>query len=315
MTKTILHEPLPVIKWTPAMGKITTPGVYDMPIEVYHSDICSGPSISSSGLRMIDAKSPLHYWDTSPLNPDRYVEPPKTHFDLGRAVHTLILGEEGFATKYIVRPKEWRDWRTAAAQAWRDAQAEAGLTVLVPDDLETIRGIANRLKAHPLVKGGILSGEIERSLIWKDKETGVWLKSRPDVLPYGGELVADLKTCSDASGDFVRRSINDHGYHMQLALCGIGIRELLGREISDDDYALVFVETKRPFAVNVKPIAAEAIVYGRMQLRRALRKFADCFIKNEWPGVDDDGITAHLPAWRVKQLEAEATNGMLPQEF
>jgi hypothetical protein len=315
MTKTIPHPPLPVIKWTPAMGKITTPGVYDLPIEIYHSDCADGPSISSSGLRLIDAKSPLHYWDTSPLNPDREPEADKPYFSLGRAVHTLILGEDGFASKYVTRPEEYPDWRTNAAKHWREAKVKAGRTVLEPKDLVTIRGIANRLKQHPLIQSGILSGEIERSLIWKDPETGVWLKSRPDVLPYGGELVADLKTCSDSSGEFVRRSINDHAYHMQLALCGIGLRALLNRDIGDDDYVLIFVETKRPYAVNVKPIAAEAIVYGRMQLRRALRKFADCFVKNDWPGPDDDGITAHLPPWRVKQLESEATNGLLPHEF
>lgn len=315
MTKTILHEPLPVIKWTPAIGKITTPGIYDLPIEVYHSDLCEGPSISSSGLRLIDAKSPLHYWDTSPLNPDREPEGDKPHFSLGRAVHTLILGEDGFATNYAVRPEEFPDWRTKAAKEWRTAQIEAGRTVLEPKDLITIKGITNRLKAHPLVKGGILSGEIERSLIWKDPETGVWLKSRPDVLPYGGELVADLKTCSDASAEFVRRAISDHGYHMQLALCGVGIRELLGREIKDDDYALIFAETKRPFAVNVKPLSAESIFYGRLQLRRAIRKFAECFRKNEWPGPDDDGMTAHLPPWRVKRLEEEINGGMLPKDY
>ncbi|MDP2358689.1 MAG: PD-(D/E)XK nuclease-like domain-containing protein [Beijerinckiaceae bacterium] len=315
MTKTILHEALPVIKWTPAMGKVSVPGVYDMPIEIYHSDICEGPSISSSGLRLIEDKSPLHYWDTSPLNPDREPQQDKPYFNLGRAVHTLCLGEDGFATNYVVRPEEFSDWRTNAAKAWRATQIEAGRTVLKPEDKITIKGIADRLKAHPLVRGGILSGEIERSLIWKDAETDVWLKSRPDVLPYGGELVADLKTCAAADADSTRRSINDYGYHMQLALCGIGMKAVLDRDISDNDYALIFAETKRPFAINVKPIGAEAIVYGRMQLRRALRKFADCFRKKEWPGFDDDMITAGLPAWRVKQLEAEATNGMLPKDF
>ena len=117
MTKTILHEALPVIKWTPAMGKITTPGIYDLPIEVYHSDVTDGPSISSSGLRMIEDKSPLHYWDTSPLNPDREPQQDKPYFSLGRAVHTLILGEDGFATNYAVRPEEFPDWRTKAAYA------------------------------------------------------------------------------------------------------------------------------------------------------------------------------------------------------
>lgn len=52
---------------------IDRPGIYELPMEVYHGyrgEPCVAPSISSSGLRqMIDC--PAEYWWNSPLNPNR----------------------------------------------------------------------------------------------------------------------------------------------------------------------------------------------------------------------------------------------------
>lgn len=304
-------RPFTVIKWDGS--KISTPGVYDMPIEAYHGDCCVAPSISSSGLRTIEAKSPKHYFETSYLNPDREPDEPNAAFDIGRAAHTLLLGEAGFRKQFVVRPSEWDSWRSKEAKAWKAKQIEAGRTVLVEEDIAAIRRMSKSLASDPLVRDGLLNGEIERSLIWKDEETGVWLKARPDALPVNADIIADLKTTDRGDGLAVRRSIMDYGYHMQLALVGMGMEQTIGRTMGNDDYVLVFVEKKRPHCVNVKPIDIEWIDAGRRQIRRALRTFADCLSKGEWPGYDDNGKTASPPDWFRKQIENETKFGLLPQ--
>ena len=75
-----LHNPLPM----PTSGKISEPGVYSLPIEIYHGQPTVGPSISSSGLRTIWAQSPAHYYVDSPLNPKRAPQPDRPAFALGR---------------------------------------------------------------------------------------------------------------------------------------------------------------------------------------------------------------------------------------
>jgi hypothetical protein len=55
------------------------------------------------------------------------------------------------------------------------------MTVLLPGQIEIIRGMHASLQAHPLITGGILDGAIEHSLIWQDEETGIWLKARGDI--------------------------------------------------------------------------------------------------------------------------------------
>ena len=293
---------------------IDKPGVYSMSLEWYHSSSCIGPSISSSGLRAIENESPLHYWANSPLNPDRPEQDQKPAFALGSAAHHLLLGEPGFREKFVIRPSEFPDWRTKASQQWRAEQIAAGKTVLDEKNVEQIRGMAKTLGEHPLVKSGLLNGAIEQSIIWQDSETGIWLKARPDALPLDGNIVVDLKTCASADPRSVRNSIADYGYGMQLALVGMGMQAVLGRSPGNEDYALIFVETKAPYAVNFKPIDCRIIEYGRMQIRRALRKFAECLSKGEWPGYDDDGVTVSLPKWQAERFEEQIKCGMLRAE-
>jgi hypothetical protein len=293
--------------------KISAPGIYaGLPLEVYHSDCCVGPSISSSGLRTIDSESPAHYWMSSYLNPERIPEERKDHFTLGQAAHHLFLGEADFGKKFVLRPDKWADWRTKEARDWRREQEEAGFAVLTADVMWQIKGMATSLAREPLIQQGLLSGEIERSMIWQDPETGIWLKSRPDAIP-NDTLIVDLKTTSSAAPEDVRRALASNGYHMQLALAGMGMEATLNRRPANDDYVLVFVESKPPYCVNIKPVDAEAIEYGRRQIRRAIRTFAKCLETGEWPGYADSGVTAHLPQFYLKQLQQQEELGLLPE--
>ena len=313
-----------VIKWPPkplgAVGqatplpKISRAGAYDMPIELYHSDCCIGPSVSSSGLRKVEDQSLAHFWADSYLNPDREPFEPTASMILGSAAHHLLLGESDFAVKFIVRPKEFKDWRTDAAKSWKAAQEATGKTVLVPDQVEAVKRMALSLQKHPLICDGLLSGAVEQSMIWKDAETGLWLKARPDVRAASGSVICDLKTTADASPGECERTMSNLGYHMQLALAGMGMEALFGITPGNSDYVFVFVETKAPFCCSVRPVCIQAIGYGRLQIRRALRKLAKAFEANDFPGYENDLTTLCLPGWRTKQLEEEIKGGLLPSE-
>ena len=290
--------------------KVREPGVYAIDIERYHGDCCMGPSISSSGLRTIELRSPAHYWATSYLNPERAEEDRSDALDFGQAAHTLLLGESGFRQRFAVRPDEWSDWRTKAAQEWRAGQRADGRTVLTPDQVAKIKAIAASLARHPLVRAGLLQGEVERSLIWKDA-SGVWLKSRPDVLPVSDGMAVDLKTAADASLPAMVRAINDKGYAMQGALTGIALKAVCGIEMTD--FVLVAVEKEPPYAVNVIPVDPNWIAFGRRQVRRAIDTFARCLEAKEWPAFEGENI-AYLPEWLRKRLEQDSDIGALPQE-
>lgn len=296
-------------------GPITKPGVYsNMPLNKYHSpDVCDGVSVSSSALRKIALESPAHYWCRSPYNPNRVEEEPQRHFVLGRATHHLILGEAYFAKIFRVAPPEVRRtdgtlvaWslRTNEAKNWMAAEKRRGIEVIFPNEVEQIRGMAESLRLHPMVEAGAFDGYVERSIFWKDKETGLWIKVRPDVIPtHSGDCV-DLKTTTSVQWTPLQRTVAEFGYVQQFALMREGFAAL-GMPFASA--TLVFVEKNPPYCARVVSLRSQDLDRGQQDNRAALRSFHRCMDSGEWPGpggVRRDAEEIRMPEWAVKQADA-----------
>lgn len=277
--------------------RISKPGIYaNVPIDDYHrGDICDGPSISSSGLRMLWNKSPAHFWDKSPLNPNRDDEDDdRKEFVIGRATHHLICGELGFADRFIVRPDKAPDGRAwhgsnISCIKWVAEQHKLRRMILTPDMADAVRGMAITLGKNSLMQQGILSGLVERSMFWRDPATNVWLKSRPDVIATASGDFADLKTTLSVLYKDTQRSLDEFGYHQQGALVLDGANAL-GLETSS--FSLVWVEKKRPFCVRVQTLIDEDLARGAKMNRIAIDTFHSCFTAKHWPGPGDDRADA-----------------------
>lgn len=285
---------------------ITVPGIYSgVPMMTYHGPgLCDGPSISSSGLRKIFNDSPAHYWVTSPYNPNRIDEDDKQAFIFGRAAHHTLLGEASFKNHFAVRPEKWDSWRTNDAKAWKAEQILAGLTVLEPKEIEAIKGIAYSLGQHPLVTEGILNGLIECTLVWKDPETGYWLKARPDAIPTDSGDFADLKTTTAVDDDSLEKTVGEYGYAMQGALVAMGARAVMGMEMNS--FNLVFVEKKPPHCVRVVALRPADIERGIQQVEASLRAFAQSMKTMKWPGPGGSQIDAAYISpkpWALRKID------------
>lgn len=289
---------------------IEKPGVYSsIPIERYHHDakLCAGPSISSSGLRTIFTESPSHYWNTSPYNPKR--RPPKESeaFTLGRAAHILLLGEDDFLTQFIMRPEKlqgeaWQGNRTVC-KAWLAQQKSEGRTVLLPSQIEQIRGMAKSLSDVPLIRNGILNGEIEQTLVCRDEKTGIYLKSRPDAVPTDSGDFADLKTSTEF-GDELDRSVSKYRYDMQAGLTGMCYRAIFKRQMTS--FSFVFVEKTPPHSVEIVTLSSEDIEQAEKDLRVAIDTFAWCMKAGHWfgpAGTQNDARFVHISECARKNAE------------
>jgi PDDEXK-like domain of unknown function (DUF3799) len=296
------------IRWD---GKqITTPGIYrDVPINDYHrGDICDGPSVSSSTLRDLWNHSPAYCWSRSALNPKRVTENDNEALMLGRATHHLICGEVGFADQFVVRPEKAPDGRAwhgnnDSCKTWIKAQKRAGKSILTAAQVEQIKGMAIKLGEFPLVQQGVLNGMIERSLFWRDPETGLWVKARPDNTPNDSGDFCDLKTTLSVLYHDTQAAIGEYGYHQQGALILEGARAL-GIEASS--FTLIWVEKNPPHCVRAQQLKDEDIVRGTKQNRVSLRAFAECLKSGVWPGPGDDRADAEyvdLADWRRKQID------------
>jgi hypothetical protein len=308
-----------VMRWTGA--PIAMPGWYDqVPLPIYHSaKITIEPSASSSHLRALWYKSPKHFYAKWPYNPD--FDPDvdaeeSAAFTIGRAAHHLYLGEDAFSLQFIERPEKlntkdgWVDWQgnRTEAKTFMKQQKAAGRTVLTPNDIKTIRGMARSLADEQLAID-LLQGAVEQTLIARDPETGIWLKARPDVIPTSDGMFADLKTTPSVLDYDLKMTLRKYGYHMQGALIW-EVCELLG--LPFDGFALIFVEKKPPFCTRIIEMTDEDLGRGRLQNRAMIRRMKKCLDTGNWPGPGNaDAEMFSMPKaeqefidMRLQQLEA-----------
>jgi len=320
------------IRWD--RNPITRAGVYaGVHIDDYHRhDVTIRPSVSSSGLRRIwnvdGTGSPAHFYAYWTGNPNHREGNSDLEWQVfGRATHWLLTGEAGFADQFVIRPDEItvekiKDGKTAPVtykwnanrnecRAWLRDHKAAGKTVITEEQFATIKDMAIALGHHPLYRAGAMEGDIERSLIWIDPETGVFCKARPDVIPTDSGDVCDLKTCQSVSYPALQRSLADHGYYRQAAWIADGLKIAAGIEMAS--FSLIFIEKRFPHCVRVVTLDPQDIARGAEENLIALRAFARCLDSGRWPGPGADHSDGEV--LRLSDLQRERIDARLRFEL
>lgn len=300
---------------------ITAPGAYPGIDEAdYHRNpnLLPGPSLSASGAKTLIGRSPFHFWADSPLNPDR-PEPKDTQaFRIGRAAHDLLLLPERWATHYHVLPEGYKapDSRTKnfkPEQIEHLAAKEAGKTILRHTDLVIIQGVAEAIGMHRVAMLTMTAGEPEVTLVWQDKETGIWCRCRPDHMPNsvrsGGDVraVTDLKFMApeNASPHGFSRAIGRFGYHMAAAHYSDGIEAVFGRRPTH--WIHLVVEKDFPFSVSIYTLPEADLARGRHQMKIARQRFADCLAADKWPSYADEPTEVGLDTFNRRTIDQFGT--------
>lgn len=247
------------------------------------------PAINWSTLRAM-AQSPLAYRHA--------VDVPRTDTDafrIGRAVHTLVLEPERFASEYVT----WTGGRRAGKD-WHDFCLEhVGKTVLTMSMSEIVVQIASSVIRDPLALGIVrLPGSKEQPIFWTDPATGLHCKARPDLVartPDDRLVLADLKVCRSVDGRAFGRTAASMQYPHQLAHYASGCEHALG-EIPDR-HLLIAVEGKPPHDVAVFEVDPVAKEISRDEVAALLARVRECMDTDRWPGRYDAIQTLQLPAY------------------
>lgn len=286
-----------VQKWT---GKpISKPGWYSgIPIARYHSaGMCHGRAVSSSDLRTCWKHSPAKMFSQWAENPQRVERAVTDAMLTGSVAHHLLLGEDAFRLKYVPFPEKYRDKKTAVEKPWHngadfckrwvETQAKAGRTPVKTEVLRDVIAMSRSLALQPLVQEKVLSGHVECSGFFKDGETGLWIKVRPDVIPTHSGDFADLKTASEVTDVALMSSVRSYGYHMQGALIWEAC-EQFGQPF--ETFLLMFAETVNPFCTRAVPLTDDDLARGRLQNRAMLRKITQCINEDHWPSPGEGDL-------------------------
>lgn len=298
---------------------ITKPGAYaDIPMESYHraANLLPGPSLSSSGAKTILSQSAFHFWADSPMNPNRPEEDSAPHFAIGKAAHDLLLLGGDWKRSYHVLPEGFA-WNKTKAMPEEIAAAEyareKGKTLIKHDDMQLVERIADRIGANPSARNALVNGIPEMTLAWQDSETGVWLRARPDFLPFsvinGDEIrvVSDLKfmASSNCSPAGFSRALANFGYHQSCAFYADGIKAIYGQEPTH--WLFIVVEKDEPHSVSLYTLPNADLARGRHQNRKAINLFAECLSRgteaHHWPAYTTEPEMIGLPAWARKAID------------
>lgn len=303
------------------MGKvITSPGVYrDVSIEDYHAD---KSWISSTGLK--HAKKSMSeyrmfldgYWD----------EETKLHFDFGNAVELHLVNEEVFEDRVAIMPTE--KWVMEALDDNKDLKNPKASKVykelladwmednegkyIIPDvgdqSYETLQVITARCKADPYLAPLLSQMQIDTSIYWIDKETGLKLKTRPDLVLPEKRIGINIKSATSAAPDDFSKNLVKLDYPIQACIEIDGMVSS-GLMPSVDKYFWLVLEKNAPFNAQLYEFDEGDIRVVMDEYRWLLRKLKECYDADKWPGYgamasNKYGIlTAKIPAWYKSFME------------
>ena len=275
-------------------NEITYHGVYsDLPNDAYHNDKNS----YSRSLLLKFQKSPFHFWSEY-INPNRPKKEPTRAMILGSAFHTFILEPHLFADQYTIEPKKvlLKDVGRHEFDAYKYLCANLDRTnkiILTREEMDTFIAMQESLYGNQKARELLRDGIVEQSYFWKDKASGLMVKSRPDILHKN--MYVDIKTCSDASPRTYQREMIDYIYHWQGAMLRDAIRACEGREMSVT--INICIETKYPYTTAIYIIDEAALDYAEQQYKSKLLELKECLETNVWEGFSIQ--TIGLPNWII----------------
>ena len=252
--------------------KIYPDGVHDLSNHEYHASF----GLSRSSL-MEFKRSPFHYfyrYRSSPLP----VHEPTPDMVLGSLIHTLVLEPHKFDEEYAIRPLEKRSTNAGKFAYGQFIGTLSGRQEITKVQFDLAQAIADSVLSHPFAKEALDLVNIERSIYFTHKETGLQLKARPDA--WVGNLVSDLKSAVNASPKgFELACVKGHYFH-QAAFAKMAL-ESLG--IMLKKFLCVAVEKKPPYAIGVYSLDLAGIAWAEDQINQLLIQFVTCQDLNRWP--------------------------------
>lgn len=176
------------------------------------------------------------------------------------------------------------------------------LTDLEAETVEgMIRAVAENRQFQEIIKGS----QVELSIVWQDKATGVWCKARPDMVRSDTHTIYDLKSCASIprfSGD-----VWAYRYHLQAAFYLMGAKAV-GMDMRH--FKFLAVENKPIYGTRAYSLSPGAIDLGMFQLQNLLKLYAACEANDHWPGYSSDEEEIAVPATEIQNfIGMEETHG------
>lgn len=263
----------------------------------YLADPCESPSLSSSIVHDMIARSPAH----ARLNHPRLggaVNLASRKADVGTVAHALLFGG-GDAIDVV----DAADWRTKGARESRAASEMAGRISVLATDHESAGKMADIANEYLARSGLTRDGYAEPTIIFHACD--VLCRCRPDWVAKDQSAVIHYKT-TEASArpqDFARGIMTRSGYDNAVAFYRIGIRAVFQHD--NTRHLILVQEQEPPYACSMIVLSSMLMALATDRVMRAVAKWGACLTSGEWPGYDYAPYVADATSWQLAENERQ----------
>jgi len=277
----------------------------DMTPEEYFADPIEEGSLSNSGISILLAETPMDFACQHPrLNPDAIEDARKSAAVLrGDIVHQLALGKgRGYAVG------DFKDWRTKAAQSFREEAEAAGKTPVLIEPFEAAEVMAEILRER---FEEVLDGAeyfTECPIIWReDTPAGtIYMRGMLDVWCPSKGIILDPKISERLyDGPPGKHVVSNHavamGWDRQAALYSRGVGRLMPQLEGRVRFGNIMVKPKAPFTSRLLWPDETMTISALAECRPAMLRFAECMKTGAWPSFPVEGEPLSLAPWEERR--------------
>jgi hypothetical protein len=287
-------------------------GIYtDISIGDYHQNTSH---ISATSIKM--AKKSLALWKWTQSHPQET----KLHFDFGNSFELALLDKGNFekqvailqSTAWVAKAlKEKPELKVPKNSTCYKAEESKFMSendgkYIIPDvgdqSYECVEQMLESCYRDATIQRLISNTEYQLSLFWTDQNTGVNLKTRPDICKRKKNVIVNLKTTNDGSPEAFSRELGKYDYPLQASIEIRGCIES-GLMQQVDNYFWLVVEKVPPFNATLYEFERGDQQYSSDELDYLLSRIARAREENLYPGYSDRAanqygiLTAQIPLW------------------
>jgi len=290
----------------------------DISIEAYHADT---DYLSATNLKWArQSLAQFRYQMDKKLRGESQEE--KSSFGFGNAFELALLDTKMFESSVAIREDDM--WVSEArnkqpeiapenlrrSKTYQDLskkyETEKGNRYSINDvgseSYEAIEHMIESCKKDAVINRLLENVSYQLSLFWTDPETGIRLKTRPDICKVKTNSVINLKTTKDGSPEEFSKDIAKYAYPLQAVL---EMRGCIATGLLDkiDYYFWLVAEKNEPYCATVYEFDKEDWGYNATELDYLLGILKKAQEANLWPGYSQRSdnkygiLKAKIPLW------------------
>jgi hypothetical protein len=218
--------------------------------------------------------------------------------DWGNIVDCLTLTPDRWNQHFSVCPETYPDKKTGEQKPWTfkadycKQWREDRLDKQIVTQEESKLGMDawHALRENQIISS-IIDGstkQVHVSAEYYDETVDITVPLRalidlvPGTLP---KCLVDLKTCRSVHPRAFQKHVHEYGYALSAAFYLDMFNAATGQE--RNDFRFILQKNEAPWTTGLRFLSAEWIEHGRRQCTAALREYAICLKRNNWPSHEE----------------------------